>query len=105
MRNADLRRVRLYLRRMRLPVVVVAAALAASSAVLVAAGANPIVALGALAGGALGDGYALADTLGKTCPLLLTGLAVAIAFRAGIWNIGADGQFLIGALAATAAAG
>ena len=35
----------------------------------------------------------------RTCPLLLTGLAVAIAFRAGIWNIGAEGQLLVGAVA------
>ena len=55
------------------------------------------------AAGAVGDRYALADTALKTCPLLLTGLAVAIAFRAGVWNIGAEGQLLVGALAATAA--
>ena len=35
----------------------------------------------------------------RTCPLLLAGLAVAIAFRAGIWNIGAEGQLVVGALA------
>ena len=40
----------------------------------------------------------------KTCPLVLTGLAVAIAFRSGTWNIGAEGQLLVGALAATALA-
>ena len=36
-------------------------------------------------------------TLVRSTPLLITGLAVAIAFRAGIWNIGAEGQFLAGA--------
>lgn len=86
------------------PIAVVVGALAASAVVLLAAGANPVLALGALAEGALGDGFAIADTLGKTSPLVLTGLAVAIAFRAGVWNIGAEGQFLMGALAATAAA-
>ena len=40
----------------------------------------------------------------RTCPLLLTGLAVAIAFRAGVWNIGAEGQLLIGAVASPGSA-
>ncbi len=80
----------------------IAVAFGVSILVLIAAGSDPIVALGALVGGALGDRYALADTALKTCPLLFTGLAVAIAFRAGVWNIGAEGQLLVGALAATA---
>jgi len=44
------------------------------------------------------------NTALKTTPLLLTGLAVAISFRCGVWNIGAEGQFLAGALAAAAVA-
>jgi general nucleoside transport system permease protein len=44
----------------------------------------------------------VADALVHAIPLLLTGLAVAIAFRAGVWNIGADGQLLAGATAGTA---
>jgi ABC-type uncharacterized transport system permease subunit len=79
-------------------------ALAASVLVLLAAGARPLPALAALVGGAVGDRFALTDTLLKTCPLLVTGLAVALAFRAGFWNIGAEGQLLVGALAATALA-
>jgi simple sugar transport system permease protein len=39
----------------------------------------------------------ISDILVRATPLVLTGLAVAIAFRAGVWNIGADGQFLAGA--------
>ncbi len=54
--------------------------------------------------GAFGSAFALAETAVKTIPLLITGLAVAIAFRAGIWSIGAEGQFLMGALAAAALA-
>lgn len=95
---------RLDVRSAVVPIAVSVGALAASAVVLLVAGANPLLALGALAEGAFGDGFALADTLGKTCPLVLTGLAVAIAFRAGVWNIGAEGQLLVGALAATAAA-
>jgi ABC-type uncharacterized transport system permease subunit len=50
--------------------------------------------------GSLGSQFALEGTLLKTVPLLLTGLSVALAFRAGVWNIGGEGQFIAGALAA-----
>jgi simple sugar transport system permease protein len=90
-------------RALVVPVIVAGAALAVSAVTLVAAGADPATALGALVRGAVGDRFALGDTLLKSCPLVLTGLAVAIAFRAGAWNIGAEGQLLVGALAATAA--
>jgi simple sugar transport system permease protein len=93
------------LRSLVVPVAVAAIALAVSSLVLLLAGVNPLGALGALVAGAAGDGFAIGDTLIKTCPLVLTGLAVTIAFRCGVWNIGAEGQLLIGALAATAGAG
>ena len=92
-------------RRLVVSGAVAAAALATSVVVLLAARADPVAALGALVRGAVGDRFALADTLIKTCPLVLTGLAVAVAFRSGVWNIGAEGQLLMGALAATAAAG
>jgi len=52
--------------------------------------------------GALGTRFNLLETFVKASPLLLTGLAVAFAFRAKFWNIGAEGQLLAGALAATA---
>jgi len=51
--------------------------------------------------GALGTRYNLLETLVKASPLILTGLAVAFAFRAKFWNIGAEGQLLAGALMAT----
>ncbi|HEV8432654.1 MAG TPA: ABC transporter permease [Thermoanaerobaculia bacterium] len=53
-----------------------------------------------LIGGSIGSPFALEGTLLKSVPLLLTGLAVVIAFRAGVWNIGGEGQFIAGALAA-----
>lgn len=46
----------------------------------------------------------LTETLVAATPLIFTGLAVAIAFRAGVFNIGAEGQFILGAFGATAAA-
>lgn len=51
--------------------------------------------------GALGSRFALSETLTRTTPLILTGLAAAIAFRAKLWNIGGEGQFYLGACAAT----
>ena len=54
----------------------------------------------ALLQGASGDTYRLSETLVKACPLLFTGLSVSLALHAGLWNIGAEGQLLIGALSA-----
>ncbi|HEX7192960.1 MAG TPA: ABC transporter permease [Thermoanaerobaculia bacterium] len=56
--------------------------------------------LSILIGGSVGSAFALEGTLLKSIPLMLTGLAVVIAFRAGVWNIGGEGQFIAGALAA-----
>lgn len=50
--------------------------------------------------GSVGSRFAVEGTLLKSVPLLLTGLSVAVAFRAGVWNIGAEGQFIVGAIAA-----
>jgi len=50
--------------------------------------------------GSVGSTFALQGTLLKSVPLLLTGLSVVLAFRAGVWNIGGEGQFIVGALAA-----
>ena len=52
--------------------------------------------------GAAGSWYALSSSCADACPLLLTGLAAGVAFRAGVLNIGAQGQFLMGALVAVA---
>ena len=61
--------------------------------------------LGALWGGSFGSWYSFTSaTLVRSIPLMLTGGAVAIAFRAGVFNIGAEGQLLAGASAATAVA-
>lgn len=78
-----------------------AVALATLVLLLVATGHPPGPALTAMAGGAFGSSYALLSaTLVRAIPLALAGLAVAIAFRAGILNVGAEGQLLVGAIAA-----
>jgi simple sugar transport system permease protein len=73
--------------------------------VLVAAGFDVGRALGALVSGSMGSWYAFGSgTLVRATPLILAGLAVAIALRAGVFNIGAEGQFLVGAAAAVGVA-
>lgn len=52
----------------------------------------------------LGGLYSLGDTATKATPLILTGLACALTFRTGLWNVGAEGQLLVGAWAATGVA-
>ncbi len=67
---------------------------------VMAAGRNPFDAYVLMAQGAFGSMFALSETLNRATPLILTGLAAAIAFRARLWNIGAEGQLYMGALAA-----
>ena len=66
--------------------------------ILSAAGVDPINAYQIMIKGAFGSVRALADTLVKTTSLLILGLAVAVAFKCKIWNIGAEGQLYFGAL-------
>ncbi|MEO8601110.1 MAG: ABC transporter permease [bacterium] len=80
------------------PLVALLTALAVSACLILLAGGDPFAALQALLSGAFGSPDAWSEVGVRTCPLLLTGLAVAIAFRAGVWNIGAEGQLLVGAV-------
>lgn len=83
------------------PVLAVAAALGLCSILLIWAGASVTDAYALLVKGALGSRFAISETLTRTTPLILTGLAAAVAFRAKLWNIGGEGQFYAGACAAT----
>jgi general nucleoside transport system permease protein len=83
-----------------LPLAAVVATLALSSALIAAAGAAVIPAYGALFAGAFGSTFNTVETVVKAAPMVFTGLAVAVAFRAKFWNIGAEGQLLAGAMAA-----
>ncbi|MFN3284237.1 MAG: ABC transporter permease, partial [Pseudothermotoga sp.] len=84
------------------PIVSVIIALLISSIVIILIGQNPIVAYTALFRGAFGSRLAIASVVIKTTPLILTGLAVGFGFRAGLFNIGAEGQMVMGAMIATA---
>jgi simple sugar transport system permease protein len=63
-----------------------------------AAGANPFSVLGLIVNGAFGSKFATLETLNRATPLIFTGLAAAVAFRARFWNIGAEAQLYAGAL-------
>lgn len=85
------------------PIISIILSLLAGAAILKLSGADPAEAFGALFSGAFGDREAVARTLEKATPLLFNGLAIAFALKAGLFNIGAQGQFLFGAITAAAA--
>jgi len=76
----------------------VAAALAVTLGILLAAGAPPLRTLGVMAAASLGSATALLRTLSALTPLLLCGAAVTITFTANLWNIGIEGQIILGAV-------
>ena len=83
------------------PIAAVAVALALCAVLILWTGESVFHAYGQLLKGAFGSKFALTETLTRATPLMLTGLAAAVAFRAKFWNIGAEGQLYCGALAAT----
>ena len=85
-----------------LPVAAVAATLILCSGLIVLAGASIIESYAIMATAAFGDLYSITETLVRAAPMIFTGLAVALAFRAKFWNIGAEGQLLAGAVASCA---
>ncbi|MFQ5775287.1 MAG: ABC transporter permease [Kiloniellaceae bacterium] len=85
------------------PFAAVAAALLLCAALILWSGAPVLEAYAILFKGAFGSRLAVTETLARAAPLILTGLAAAVAFRAKLWNIGGEGQFYVGALIAAAA--
>ena len=83
------------------PVVAVAVSMAVCSVLLLWADASPLEGWALMLKGALGSRFALTETLTRATPLIFTGLAAAVAFRAKLWNIGGEGQLYMGAVAAT----
>ncbi|ABD54219.1 ABC transporter permease [Jannaschia sp. CCS1] len=82
------------------PIVAVVIALTLAAGLIAAAGVNPMTAYAEMLRGAFGSRLSITETLTRATPLILTGLAAAIAFRAKLWNIGGEGQFFMGALVA-----
>ncbi len=83
------------------PLVSVVLALLFCAVFLALTGRHPFELYAAMASGALGSAYGLSETTVKAIPLMLCGLGVAVAYRMQLWNIGAEGQFYLGAFAAT----
>lgn len=87
-----------------LPLLNVAVAFAISGLVVLFIGENPIDAVKYLVQGALGDGEGIAFTLYYATNFIFTGLAVAVAFHGGLFNIGGEGQVYLGGLGVAFAA-
>jgi simple sugar transport system permease protein len=97
-----------FLRPLVIPLLAIFTALLIGAILIIITAENPLVGLQkvgqgyfGILQGALLSPRGLANTLVATTPLILTGLAVAIPFRAGLFNIGAEGQFVMGALFGT----
>lgn len=84
------------------PMVSVSLALVFCGLFIALNGLNPITVYLKMLSGAFGSGYGFSETVVKAIPLLLCGLGVAFAYRISIWNIGAEGQLIAGAISATA---
>ena len=85
-------------RKVACPALALLATVIVGSALVLLAGANPFATLGLIIKGAAGSKFALLETLNRATPLIFTGLAVAVAFRAKLWNIGAEAQLYGGAI-------
>ena len=83
------------------PTAAVVAALVFCAVFLAITDRSPLAVYSAMFEGALGSEYGISETIVKAIPLILCGLGISVAFRMQIWNIGAEGQFYMGAFAAT----
>lgn len=83
------------------PVITVLAALAVSSVALIVLDVSPVAAYERMFVGTLTSELGLKETAQEAVPLILTGLAVYLPLKAGLWNIGAEGQLFLGAIVGT----
>lgn len=82
------------------PIISVLLGIIVGTILMVISGYDPVAAFGALWNGAFGESYYIGESIRQVTPYILAGLAVAFAFRVGLFNIGVEGQFLVGWLAA-----
>ncbi len=85
-------------RTLGLPALAIFTTIVVASLLAMIAGANPFSVLGLILKGAFGSKFATLETLNRATPLIFTGLAVAVAFKAKLWNIGAEAQLYMGAV-------
>jgi general nucleoside transport system permease protein len=92
------------IRSVSISILAVLLAFVTGALLLIAAGQNPFLSFAGMASTAFGSSFAVGMTLTKSVPRLVPALGIALALRAGLWNIGAEGQIYVGATAATGAA-
>ena len=88
--------------KLRGPLAAILLALAAGALLVAAVGSDPIAVYVTLFDAIFGSAYGFGQVLFKATTLIGTGLAVAVAFRAGLFNIGAEGQMYLAGLASAA---
>src|SRR5258705_1885566 len=93
-------RLRPVLHALATPAAALAASLVVGAVIMMVSGVAPAAGYRSLLNGAFGSPQAFGRTLQNATPLILTGVAVAFAFRGGLFNIGGDGQFAAGATTA-----
>ena len=82
------------------PIISVLLALVVGGIVIACLGKNPIQGYALLFSGSLGTTQKFASSLVSACPLIFTALAAAFAYRCGVFNLGGEGQFIMGAVSA-----
>lgn len=92
--------VQVFLQTLLIPFLAIFTALIVGAIMILLAGRDPVAAYEALIEGALLEPRGLMQSLLKTAPLILSGLSVAVAFKGGLFNIGAQGQLIMGSVAA-----
>lgn len=85
-------------RRVVPPTLAIVTSFVIAALLAMVAGGNPFSVFGEIVKGAAGSQFAILETLNRATPLIFTGLAVAVAFRAKLWNIGAEAQLYMGAV-------
>ena len=81
------------------PIISVLLALLVGAIIIACLGKNPIQGYGAMLQGSLGDAGKIGKTLERACPLIFTGLAAVFAYKCGVFNLGGEGQFIMGGCA------
>lgn len=84
--------------KISIPILSILAAFIAGGILIAAIGGNPVEAFAYLFKGAAGNSANIGKTLIKSTPLIFTGLAATFAYKCGVFNLGAEGQFVIGAV-------
>lgn len=87
------------LRNILTPIIAVFLGIIVGTIIMLISGYDPVAAYQALWDGAFGNSYYIGEVLRQVTPYILAGLAVAFAFRVGLFNIGVEGQFIVGWLA------